>query len=408
MIKPNKMTPAELRASIALSSVFGLRMLGMFIILPVFALYAHTLPGGDDYTLVGIALGAYGLTQAILQIPFGWLSDRYSRKSVIYAGLLIFAMGSLIAGVADNIYVIIVGRAIQGAGAISAAVIAMIADLTREDQRTKAMALVGSMIGITFAVSLVAGPALNTLIGVPGIFIMTGVLALCGMVIIYKVDDSNVLQRKSQVKLSDFVIVLSDKKLLNLNYGIFVLHALLMMVFVVIPVALQNLGLALSAHWQVYLSVILGSFIIMGLLLIYAERYSATKRSFIIAIILIALSQMMFMFLMHSLAGIIFALFIFFSGFNLLEAYLPSLVSRMAPAQNKGTAIGIYSSVQFLGIFIGAGVGGFLYQHWGSSAIFIFGVLLSISWLVFALNMHVPEAYKNKTYPGPEMDNGKA
>src|SRR4051794_20555857 len=235
MQSSNRMSAAELRASISLASIFGLRMLGMFVILPVFAIYAEHLKGGDNLTLVGIALGAYGLTQAILQIPFGWLSDRYGRKPVIYFGLAIFALGSFVAAYADDIYIVIIGRVLQGAGAISAAVIAMVADLTREDQRTKAMAMIGSTIGLTFAVSLVASPWLNHIIGVPGIFALTGVLSLLAMAVVYALipDVPEVKADDTAEQAPGFFAVLRDPQLARLNFGILALHAVLMALFIV-------------------------------------------------------------------------------------------------------------------------------------------------------------------------------
>ncbi len=268
MSPANRMSPTELRASLSLASIFGLRMLGMFVILPVFAIYSEHLKGGDNLTLVGVALGAYGLTQAILQIPFGWLSDRYGRKPVIYFGLAVFALGSFVAASADDIYIVILGRVLQGAGAISAAVIAMVADLTREDQRTKAMAMIGSTIGLTFAVSLVASPWLNHVIGVPGIFAMTGVLSILAMLVVYAVipdvpDDVGAPAAGANKSAPGFFDVLCDPQLARLNFGILALHAVLMALFIVVPLSLREAGLAVGEHWRVYLPVMLGSFVLM-------------------------------------------------------------------------------------------------------------------------------------------------
>ena len=252
----DKMTPLELRASASLASIFGLRMLGMFLILPVFAIYAETLPGGADHTMIGFALGAYGLTQALLQLPFGIASDRYGRKRVIYFGLALFAIGSFVAAGAQDIYMVIIGRSIQGAGAISAAITALTADLTREEHRTKAMAMIGGTIGITFAVSLVAGPALYNLIGIPGIFTLTGVLALLAVAVVkYVVPDPQVSRFHSDAEAvpAKFKDVLHDRQLLRLNFGIFALHAAQMAMFVVVPFALQTSGgFDVNHHWQIY------------------------------------------------------------------------------------------------------------------------------------------------------------
>src|SRR5215207_3235989 len=253
MSSRDRMSPLELRGSIALASIFGLRLFGMFVILPVFAIYAERLPGGDNLTLVGVAIGAYGLTQAILQIPFGWWSDRYGRKPVIYLGLAIFAAGSFVAAAAANIYIVILGRVLQGAGAISAAVMAMAADLTRDEHRAKAMALIGSTIGLAFAVSLIASPWLDRHIGVPGIFAMTGVLALLAMLVVWRiVPDVQELRRSDRSgALKDFVAVLTDPQLGRLNIRVFVLHAVLMALFIAIPFSLRDAGLPLSEHWTV-------------------------------------------------------------------------------------------------------------------------------------------------------------
>ena len=344
MSRSEKMSAPELRASIGLSAIFGLRMLGMFAILPVFAIYAEHLPGGNDLTLVGIAIGAYGLTQAILQIPFGWWSDRYGRRPVIYAGLAIFTVGSFIAASGHHIYVVILGRVLQGAGAISAAVMAMAADLTRDEHRTKAMAMIGSTIGATFALSLIASPALDRLIGVPGIFVLTGVLALAAMGVVYAVVPVAAEQtqyRAGRAEPREFWRVLHDPQLLRLNYGILVLQAVLMALFIAVPFALRQVGLDLAQHWRVYLPALLGSFVLMLPAILGAKKANQVKTVFIGSIVLLlgvdaAMSQ-----LMGSVWLIGLFLLLFFTAFNVLEACLPSLVTRIAPAEAKGTAIAV-------------------------------------------------------------------
>jgi len=284
-----RMTALERRATASLAGIYGLRMLGMFIILPVFALYAETLPGGRDHTLVGIALGAYGLTQAILQIPFGWASDRFGRKPTIVVGLLLFAFGSFVAAWAPNIWWTIAGRSIQGAGAISAAVIALTADLTRHEVRTRAMAAIGMTIGATFALSLILGPVLKAWIGVPGIFVLTGVLALGAIVVLKRrvpdPDPAHVHPRAPG--LAAFGKVLADGQLLRLNYGIFALHALLMALFVQVPFALRDAGLVAEAHWKVYLPVMVGSVLLMLPLLRAADRPARSKAVFMGAVLIL-------------------------------------------------------------------------------------------------------------------------
>ena len=406
----NRMNAAELRASIGLAGIFGLRMLGMFVILPVFAIYAEHIRGGDNLTLVGVALGAYGLTQAMLQIPLGWLSDRYGRKPVIYWGLVIFALGSFVAAAADSIYLVILGRVVQGAGAISAAVIALTADLTREEHRTKAMAMIGMMIGGTFALSLVASPWLNRVIGVPGIFALTGVLALLAIAVVYAVipDVPEQAARQASRVYPGFAQVLREPQLARLNFGILALHAVLMAQFIVVPLALRDTGLAVDHHWQVYLTVMLGSFVLMLPAILVAERRGHAKPVFVGAIGLLLLGQLTMPWLLGGSGQIIAFLLIFFTAFNVLEASLPSLVSKLAPPGAKGTAIGIYSSIQFLGTFLGAVSGGFLFQHFGARGVFVFDALLIAAWLLLALGMKAPGRLQTRVYTIPALDNERA
>lgn len=406
-----KMSPAELRATIGLAGVYGLRMFGLFIILPVFAFYAEDLPGGNNYTLIGIALGAYGLTQAILQIPFGWLSDRIGRKPVIYMGLILFAIGSLVAALAIDIYWVILGRIIQGAGAISAAVMALAADLTREEHRTKAMATIGMTIGTVFAISLIVAPILNQWIGVPGIFAMTGVLALLAMIVVKKiVPDPQISRFHSDTEASpaSFGSVLRDTQLLRLNYGIFALHATLMGLWLVVPLTLRQAGMGADDHWQIYLPVLLLSIVLIIPAIIYAEKKAQLKFVFIAAIALLLIGQVLLATTFDSIWGTAIALLVFFTAFNLLEASLPSLISKIAPVGAKGTAIGIYSSTQFLGAFVGAAVGGYLFGNYGSYALYSFCGLLLIVWLILAVTMKAPAAVRSKMYHVQEMDLNKS
>lgn len=385
------MTPLELRASIGLSGIFGLRLLGMFVILPVFAIYAERLPGGDNLTLVGLAIGAYGLTQSLLQIPFGWWSDRYGRKPVVYVGLVIFAIGSFIAALAPNIYIVIIGRMLQGAGAISAAVIAMTADLTREDQRAKAMAMIGSTIGLTFALSLVASPWLDQVIGVPGIFALTGVLALAAILVMWRViPDAPQTPPVPGRALKDFWNVLTDPQLARLNWGIFALHAVLMALFIVVPFGLRDAGLPLAEHWKVYLPVMLCSFVLMLPAVLQAGDPVRLRRWFIASIALLLAGQLALPWLDQNIWLLSLFLLIFFAPFNVLEAMLPTLTTRLAPAHAKGTAIGLYSTIQFFGTFLGAAAGGVLYHHWGAGAVIAFDAVLLAIWLILSIGMRVP------------------
>jgi MFS family permease len=401
------MTAGELRASLGLASIFGLRMLGMFIILPVFALYAEQLPGGADHTLIGFALGAYGLTQALLQIPFGWLSDRWGRKRAIYAGLLIFAIGSFVAAAAQDIHMVILGRIIQGAGAISAAVIALSADLTRDEQRTKAMAIIGISVGATFALSMVASPLLNGVIGVPGLFALTGVLALAAMAVVRWVVPDGARHTSTIEDAASFGAVLRNLELARLNFGIFTLQGVLMALFVVVPFELRGTGLPVAKHWEVYLPVMLGSVALMVPPMIIAERRGQQKAAFLGAIVVLLVAQLGLA-LAHGLVAIAGALLLFFAGFNLLEAQLPSLISRTAPPGAKGAATGIYSSTQFLGASIGAAAGGFVSKHWGAAAVFAACCAVTLMWLAAAGWMRVPQSNPTRSYPVPRLDPKRA
>lgn len=408
-IARNSMTPIERRASFGLASIYGLRMLGLFIILPVFALYAQHLPGGDNKFLVGVALGAYGLTQAILQIPAGWLSDRYGRKPVIYASLLLFAIGSFIAAAANDIYWVIAGRIIQGTGALNAAVMALAADLTREEQRTKAMAIIGITIGFAFSLSLVLSPVLYPLIDVPGIFALTGILATLAMLVVaYVIPNPAITRFHSDTEASSqqFGAVLRNPDLLRLDLGIFTLHAILMSVFMQVPPVLKNNGLEGAQHWQVYLPVILLAFFLMIPPIFVADKKAKMKLVFLGSIALAAVGQLLLMLLQHSVWGVVAALTLFFTAFNILEASLPSLISKTAPLAAKGTAMGVYSSVQFLGAFFGASVGGLLMQYFGGNAIFVFAIILLLIWLAAAAGMKVPAAVRTKMYRVPQLGPG--
>jgi MFS family permease len=400
------MTAQELTASFGLAGLYGLRMLGMFVVLPVFALYAETLPGGSDRTLVGIALGAYGLTQALLQVPFGWLSDRWGRKRTIYLGLALFAIGSFIAALAEGIGWVIAGRIVQGAGAISAAVMALTADLTRESVRTKAMALIGVTIGLAFAVSMVGGPVLDRIFGVPGIFAMTGVLAVAAMgVVRFSIPDPPPVARSTAPARSPWREVVLDAQLLRLNFGILVLFAVLMALWAVVPFMLRDVGLEVSGHWRVYLPVMFASLVLMVPPIVVTERRGWQKAGFLGAIVLLIAAQGALATVGGDTPTIAAVLVLFFTAFNFLEASLPSLISRMAPAHAKGAAIGVYSSMQFVGAFVGATAGGWLAQHHGTAGVFVFCAGLTSLWLLVALGLSVPVV---RSYPIRQMDSHQA
>ncbi|MFW5431921.1 MAG: MFS transporter [Methylophilaceae bacterium] len=407
-----KMSPTERRATISLASIYGLRMLGMFLILPIFAIYAQTLEGGQDQTMVGLALGAYGLTQVLLQLPFGIASDKYGRKKVIYVGMLIFVIGSVIAAMGTDIFTVIIGRAIQGAGAVSAVVMALVADSTREEHRTKAMATIGGTIGVTFALSLVAGPLLNQSIGVQGIFWMTAILSIFAILVVkFLVPDpvNSHFHSDAEAAPGKLKEVLRNTQLLRLNFGAFSLHAAQMAMFVVVPFALiETSGMNVNQHWIVYLPVLVISFVLMLPAIIYGEKRAKLKPVFIGAVAIMLAAQLLFAATIHQFWGVVAALFFYFIAFNLLEATLPSLISKMAPADSKGTAIGVHNTAQSLGVFIGAVAGGFLSGHYGFSSVFIFCAVLIGIWLISALGMKTPPSVKTKMYHVEPLDENKA
>jgi MFS family permease len=387
-----RMSSEELRASLALSSIFGLRMLGMFVILPVFAFYAESLPGGDNLLLVGIAIGTYGLTQAILQIPFGYWSDRYGRKPVIYVGLAIFAAGSFVAALGVHIWVIILGRLLQGAGAIAAPVMAMTADLTREENRAKAMALIGSTIGATFAISLVLAPWLYRVIGVPGIFIMTGVLVFVAMGVVWGlVPDAPERPHHSHAPgIRQFAGALVEPQLARLHCGAFVLHTVLMALFIAVPLELRRAGLPADHHWQIYLPVMVGSLVLMLPAIMRSGHPGRLKPTFLVTVAALLIVQLLMPWGVSGEWPIALFLLAFFTAFNVLEALLPTLVSRAAAPGARGIAIGVFTSLQFFGTFFGAAAGGYLYGRWGTAGIVYFDAVLLAVWLLAAIGTTVP------------------
>jgi MFS family permease len=388
------MNRAELRAGASLAGVFGLRMLGLFFILPVLAVHAASIEGGGDLTLVGIALGAYGLAQGILQIPFGMASDRWGRKPVLYAGLAIFAAGSFLGVVATDIWTIIAARILQGAGAISSVAMALAADLTREQHRTKVMAMIGSTIGLMFALSLVGAPLLYRVIGMDGLFALTGVLCLGAMALVrFQVPDPTA--RRVAPAPGATRASLLDGELLRLNAGIFVLHVVLYAMFVVVPPLLVDAGLALPEHWKVYLPVVLGSFVLMVPAILYADRRNRPKPVLVAAVAVLLATEAALAAHGSGIAALAALLLAFFVAFNVLEAMLPSLVSRIAPAEGRGVAIGVYNTTQTLGVFFGGLVGGWVASHYGTTGVFAVCAVLVAVWLVLAFGMRAPRAPVN-------------
>jgi len=389
---PANMNAMERRASATLSSIFALRMLGLFLVLPVFALEARKYPGGDDPAMIGLAMGIYGLTQGILQIPFGIASDKFGRKPVIILGLLVFAFGSVWAGCADNLQSLLVGRALQGAGAVSAAVTAMLADLTRDVVRTKAMALVGASISLMFALSLVISPWLAGWIGLSGLFFLTAVLALGGMAVVrWSVPDEPYTLGSSD--RSGLAEVVRDSGLMRLNFGVFILHAVQLAMWVAIPAMLVQAGLDKHDHWQIYLPAVVASFVVMGAVFAM-ERRGYLRAAFLAAVAMIAVVQLALLWVasitpsLHALAAL---LFFFFCGFNALEATMPSLTSRLAPQASRGAAMGLYNTLQSLGFFAGGWLGGLGAKLYGTQGIFVSCTLLMVLWLVVAWPMVVPQ-----------------
>jgi predicted MFS family arabinose efflux permease len=397
-IKTHPMNRSERRAVIGLAGIFALRMLGIFLILPVFAIYAQTLVGQTEL-LIGVALGVYGLTQALFQIPLGMASDRFGRKPIIALGLLVFAAGSVLAALSGTIGGVILGRAIQGAGGIAAATLALTADLTRDEQRTKAMAVIGVTIGSSFILALPLGSVLGSALGVPGIFWLTAVAAIVATGVLYYWVPTPVAAASQHVtSRAEFWLVLRDPRLLRLYIGIFMLHSVLMALFVVSPTALvQYAGLPSAEHWQLYVSVLIVSVIVMVPFIVLAERKQLMREIFSGAVLVLVLSQLTLYFGFHGLVGLVSGLFLFFVGFNFLEASLPSLISRTAPVANKGAAMGVYSTFQFLGVFVGGVGGGALYGAWGMGAVFIFTATLLAIWLVLALTMQSPPRLSTRT-----------
>ena len=381
-----RMTRAEIRAGASLAGVYGLRMLGLFFILPVFAVHAAKIRGGDDLALVGIALGVYGLAQGVMHIPFGLASDRWGRKPALYVGLLVFAAGSFLGIVADDIWTAIAARALQGAGAISAVAMALAADLTREQHRTKIMAMIGSTIGFMFALSLVGAPVLYRWIDMAGLFALTGLLSLAAIwVVRTQVPDAPMRPRSAEP--ISMRAALLHPELLRLNAGIFVLHVVLYAMFVIVPPMMVDAGLELSAHWKLYLPVVLLSFLVMIPPILYVDRRNAPKPVMIGAVTLLVAVEAAFGAMDKGLSTLAALMLGFFISFNVLEALLPSLVSRIAPAEGRGVAIGVYNTTQTLGVAFGGALGGWVAKHFGAAAVFGLCAALSIVWLVVVAGM---------------------
>ena len=385
------MNSIERRATTALSAIYALRMVGLFMLLPVLSLHLDGFAGSP--ALIGLAIGIYGFSQALLQIPFGLLSDRIGRKPVILFGLLLFACGSVVAATADSTMEIIVGRALQGSGAIASSIMALLADLTREEERTKAMAVIGMTIGASYMASLVVGPVLAGVVGVSGLFWLTAFAALVMMVILLwwvpKAPRSH--HRDVQPVPAQFVEIAADRQLLRLDLSIFMLHAVMTANFVVLPLMLRDqTGLAVESHWLLYLGVVSASIFLMVPMIIVAERHRRMKQIFLISIALLAVAQCGLWLGAGQLWMVALSLFLFFVGFNVLEASLPSLISKAAPVTSKGTALGVYSTAQFLGAFAGGALGGLLLAKGGMALLFGVSMVSILVWWLIAATMTPP------------------
>lgn len=385
------MLPEERRAAFSLAAIYATRMVGLSMILPVFALYAEHLIG---YTreLSGIAIGAYAMSQVLLQIPFGYWSDRFGTRPVIISGLIIFVIGSIVAATSTTMWGVIAGRAIQGGGAIAAAVMALAADLAREEQRSKVMAIIGISIGASFAVAIVCGPIIGHHWGLAGIFWLNAALGLIAIALLHWVVPKPAHVRHVRVSraLRDYLPVLADRQLLRLNGGIFILHLTLTATFTALPLALRDIaGVDPSRVWIIYAAALLGSIVVMGPVLGIAERRRLVRPIFIAAIALLAIAEIGFA-NSASATTMAVSLWVFFLAFNVLEAFLPSLISRFAPAAKRGTAMGVYSSAQFLGPSVGGALGGVLLGRYGEPAVFKLCVVAVLAWLAFAFGMKSP------------------
>jgi predicted MFS family arabinose efflux permease len=391
------MTRMEKRATFSLAGIYALRMLGLFMILPVLSLFAEQLRDSTPL-LIGLAVSIYALSQGLLQIPFGLLSDRFGRKKIIIIGLLLFSAGSVVAAASTSIYGVLLGRALQGCGAIAAAIMALVADLTQEVHRTKAMAMIGASIGISFGVAVTTGPIIAGFIGVQGIFLLTAILSLLAiLVVIFIVPNpqKSIVHRDAELVPSQFTHVLKNAELLKLDFGIFILHMILTASFVILPLLLRDAGLKPADHWQVYLPVLVSSMAVIIPFVILAEKKRKMKQVFFAAVLVLMLAEIGLQHFNSELIGLIGFIWLFFCGFNLLEATLPSLISKTAPGDLKGTAMGAYSSSQFLGAFIGGVSGGWLYGKFDAAAVFMFCAIAAGCWLIVTLSMKTPRYLAN-------------
>lgn len=378
----SKLTPLELRSALTLACVISLRLFGLFLIMPVFSLYAKTMPGATAF-MIGFALGVYGLGQIVLQIPLGLLSDRIGRKPAITLGLVLFAIGGVIAAMAHSLTGIAIGRAVQGMGAVAGAGIALAADLTADENRGKVMGIIGVSIGAAFLLALVLGPPLEAIRGLPGLFAATSILALLSLLLLWLIVPTPVQARApAAAGVAQVLEMLADRRLLVLNSSVFFLHAMLTASFVGLPLVLAgSLHLPVNRHWELYLPVMLLAALVMGGSLRHMREVAQSLRVVMVCVVAMGLALLGF-----ALSGthlLVFGLLaaVFFSGFNLLEAALPSLVSRLAPLHLRGAALGAYSTSQFAGAFVGGTLGGIALGRFGPHGIFAGAAVLTLLWL---------------------------
>jgi predicted MFS family arabinose efflux permease len=390
------MNKTELRATLSLAAVFSARLLGLFMIYPIFMQYARPLSGANP-RMIGLALGAYGLTQGLLQIPLGLLSDHIGRKKVIVGGLLLFGLGSVVAALSTSIHGVLLGRILQGTGAVGSSILAMVADLTRDEVRTRAMAVVGITIGFSFAAAVLVGPPLAAAAGLSGMFWITAAFSLVAIAItILLIPTPDHLVPRG-VNWLTFKQVLHDAELLRLDLAVFMLHAILTAGFLAIPVTLHHaLRLDAGSEWKFYLPVMAVAMALMVPAIIVAETRGRMKEVFVGSIAAIAASLAVLAAAPPSAVDVIIAVTVFFTAFNAMEAMLPSLVTKFAPASAKGAATGVYSSSQFLGIFVGGAVGGWMFAAKGVFGVFGLTIALALIWLAVAAGMRRPASRRSR------------